>query len=104
MSKEIGSAHNNLFQNILGREDMARDFVRYYMQAEIVGDLDLDTLEVASESYISDDLKESLSDIVLSLQLKDGDLAEIIYSYGTQKRVAQRHAAAAFELYERQMA
>ncbi len=77
MSNEIGSAHNNLFQNILGREDMARDFVRYYMLAEIVGDLDLDTLEVASESYISDDLKESLSDIVLSLQLKDGDLAEI---------------------------
>jgi predicted transposase/invertase (TIGR01784 family) len=76
MSKEIGSAHNNLFQNILGREDMARDFVRYYMPAEIVGDLDLDTLEVASESYVSDDLKESLSDIVLSLQLKDGDPAE----------------------------
>ena len=42
MSKEIGSPHNNLFQNILGREDMARDFVRYYMPAEIVGDLDLD--------------------------------------------------------------
>ena len=77
MSKEIGSAHNNLFQNILGREDMARDFVRYYMPREIVCDLDLDTLEVASESYVSDDLKESLSDIVLSLQFKDGDPAEI---------------------------
>ncbi len=55
MSNEIGSAHNHLFQNILGREDMARDFVRYYMPPEIVGDLDLDTLEVASESYISRD-------------------------------------------------
>lgn len=77
MSKQIGSAHNNLFQNILGREDMARDFVRHYMPEKIVGDLDLDTLEVASESYVSDDLKESLSDIVLSLQLKNGDPAEI---------------------------
>ena len=74
MSNEIGSAHNNLFQNILGREDMARDFVRYYMLAEIVGDLDLDTLEVASESYISDNLKESLSDIVLSLRPPTSDL------------------------------
>ena len=43
MSKQIGSAHNNLFQNILGREDMARDFIRYYMPEKIVGDLDLDT-------------------------------------------------------------
>ena len=74
MSKEIGSAHNNLFQNILGREDMARDFVRYYMPQEIVCDLDLDSLEVTSESYVSDDLKESLSDIVLSLRPPTSDL------------------------------
>ncbi len=77
MSKEIGSPHNYLFQNILGREDMARDFVRYYMPAQMAADLDVDTLEVASESYVSDDLRESLSDIVLSLQFKNGYPAEI---------------------------
>ena len=75
MSKEIGSPHNYLFQNILGRADMARDFVRYYMPAEIAADLDVDTLEVASESYVSDDLRESLSDIVL--QFKNGNPVEI---------------------------
>lgn len=77
MSKEIGSPHNDLFKNIFGREDMVRDFVRYYMPAEISSDLDLDTLEVSSESYVSDELRESLSDIVVSVQLKNRDVAEI---------------------------
>jgi predicted transposase/invertase (TIGR01784 family) len=77
MSKKIQSAHDHVFKNILGREDVARDFVRYYMPAEITSELNLDSLEVASESYISDHLQESLSDLVLTLQLKSGDPAEV---------------------------
>ena len=77
MSKKIQSAHDHVFKNILGREDVARDFVRYYMPAEIVSELNLDSLEVSSESYVSDHLQESLSDLVLALQLKSGDPAEV---------------------------
>ena len=67
MSKAIGSPHKNVFKNILGRVDMVRDFVRYCMPEEIVRYLDLNVLQVDSESYVGDDLRESLSDIVLSL-------------------------------------
>jgi len=77
MGRKIQSAHDHVFKNILGREDVARDFVRYYMPAEITSELDLDSLEVASESYISDHLQESLSDLVLTMQLKSGDPAEV---------------------------
>src|SRR6056297_256410 len=77
MSKKIQSANDHVFKNILGREDVARDFIRYYMPAEITSELNLDSLEVASESYISDHLEESLSDLVLTMQLKSGDPAEV---------------------------
>jgi hypothetical protein len=56
MSKKIQSAHDHVFKNILGREDVARDFVRYYMPAEITSELNLDSLEVASEKVHRDRL------------------------------------------------
>jgi predicted transposase/invertase (TIGR01784 family) len=77
MKDEINKPHDNVVKNILGRESIAKDFVRYYMPQEITKDLDLETLEVSSQSYVSDYLKESLSDLVIRLQLYSGDLAEI---------------------------
>lgn len=77
MDKKISKAHDHVVKNILGREDVARDFVRYYLPSEITRDLDLNTLSVSSQSYVNDNLKESLSDLVISLQLISGDLAEI---------------------------
>jgi predicted transposase/invertase (TIGR01784 family) len=77
MSSKITSPHDSVFKNILGREDVARDFVRFYMPAEITSDLDLDSLAVTSESYVSDHLKPRLTDLVLTLTTKNGAPAEV---------------------------
>lgn len=50
MDEKISKAHDHVVKNILGREDVARDFVRYYLPEEITKDLDLNTLSVSSES------------------------------------------------------
>jgi predicted transposase/invertase (TIGR01784 family) len=65
MSDDINKPHDNVVKNILGREGIAKDFVRYYLPQEISKDLDLETLEVSSQSYVSGHLKESLSDLVI---------------------------------------
>ncbi|RQD67924.1 MAG: Rpn family recombination-promoting nuclease/putative transposase [Desulfonatronovibrio sp. MSAO_Bac4] len=77
MSKKVQKPHDSFVKNILGREVYARDFIRYYLPEEITSQLDLDTLEVSSKSFVSDDLKESLTDLVMTLQFKNKDLAEI---------------------------
>ncbi|KXB09173.1 hypothetical protein AKJ60_00820 [candidate division MSBL1 archaeon SCGC-AAA385M11] len=77
MSNGTGTPHDNVVKNILGREEVARDFVRYYLPEEISKDLDLETLEVSTQSFVSNQLKESLSDLVISLQLQNGEPAEI---------------------------
>jgi predicted transposase/invertase (TIGR01784 family) len=77
MSDDINKPHDNVVKNILGREGIAKDFVRYYLPQEISKDLDLETLEVSSQSYVSGHLKESLSDLVIRIQLYNGDLADI---------------------------
>ncbi len=77
MSKKIPKAHDSFVKNILGREVYARDFIRYYLPEKITSQLDLDTLEVSSKSFVSDELKENLTDLVMTLQFKNKDLAEI---------------------------
>ncbi|WP_045214453.1 Rpn family recombination-promoting nuclease/putative transposase, partial [Desulfonatronovibrio magnus] len=77
MSKKIPKAHDSFVKNILGREVYAKDFIRYYLPERITSQLDLDTLEVSSKSFVSDELKENLTDLVMSLQFKNRDLAEI---------------------------
>lgn len=77
MEDRVSKAHDHVVKNILGREDVARDFVRYYLPEEITKDLDLNTLSVSSQSYVSDKLKESLSDLVITLQFKNRGPAEI---------------------------
>ncbi len=77
MSRKLFKPHDSFVRNILGREIYARDFIRYYLPAEITSELDLDTLEVSSKSFVSDELKESLTDLVMTLQFKNKDLAEI---------------------------
>jgi len=77
MTDEINNPHDHVVKNILGREDVAKDFVRYYLPEEITADFDLETLEVSTQSFVSDHLKESLSDLVISIQLQNGDPAQI---------------------------
>ncbi|WP_083803981.1 Rpn family recombination-promoting nuclease/putative transposase [Desulfonatronospira thiodismutans] len=69
--------HDHTFRAILGREPVARDFVRYHLPEEITRDMNLDTVKVSSRSYVSDNLKESMTDIVITLKLNTGEPAEI---------------------------
>ena len=77
MSKDISSPHDVFFKNIMGRVEIARTYIRHYLPVEITSQMDLDTLEVDTEGYVDDHLKEFFSDVVVTVNLTDGQPSDI---------------------------
>ena len=74
---ETPTPHDAFFKNIMGRVEIARNYIRYYLPAEITSQLDLDTLKVDTEGYVADDMKAYFSDIVAAVRLNNGQQSDI---------------------------
>lgn len=61
---EIATPHDTYFRESFGRREVAQDFLRAQLPAELLAELDLDSLAVAKDSYVSADLRQSFSDLV----------------------------------------
>jgi predicted transposase/invertase (TIGR01784 family) len=64
-----------LFKSILEEEIAAREFLEYYLPADFKALVDLSQIKVEKESYVEDNLKRRLSDIVYSIKTKDNQEA-----------------------------
>ena len=69
---EITNAHDKFFKEVFTRKDTAEEFLRHYLPENIVGLLDLDSLEYTKDSFVDRHLKEYFSDLLLRLYLNDG--------------------------------
>ncbi len=69
---EISNPHDRFFREALGRPEAARDFVRHYLPEPVVAHLDLDTLEVGRDSFVDDELRSHVSDLVFRVELRSG--------------------------------
>lgn len=56
--------HDNAYKNLFTHPQVVRDFLRGFVSEEWVGELDLNTLEKASGSYVTDDLRDREDDII----------------------------------------
>lgn len=65
------SEHDKFFRLIMADKDIAIDYFRICLPAVVSERLDLETLRPLPETYISEELKETLSDIVYSCRTKD---------------------------------
>ena len=65
-------SHDAFFKAVGSIIEVAREFIRCGLSEEALQNLDLDTLELSSTSFISDQLRESLSDLVYVCQSKTG--------------------------------
>ncbi|MFM7974596.1 MAG: Rpn family recombination-promoting nuclease/putative transposase [Pirellula sp.] len=65
--------HNNLFHYALSHAQAARDLIQTHLPAELVAALDLDSLELKKDSFIDEELRESYSDLLYSVQLAEQD-------------------------------
>ena len=70
---DINNPHDSFFKELLSLPQNARDFLRYYLPAEIVAEFDLRRLELVRDAFVDESLKEHLADLLYRVKLKRGD-------------------------------
>lgn len=63
--------HDHFIRNLLANKSIARDYFKNYLPPFISSRLNFATLTQVPDSYLSDDLKKTMSDIVYSCHRKD---------------------------------
>ena len=72
MERFSRTPHDAIFRQMLTQKEVARDFLQLYLPAQFLSICDLNTLQLASGSFIEEDLRSSDSDILYSLQTRHG--------------------------------
>ncbi len=67
---ESNTPHDGFFKRLFGDLEVASDFLRSYLPAEILSQLDLETLQLEKDSFIAPELRESFSDLLFSVKTK----------------------------------
>ena len=57
----------------------AKEFARHILKPEVAARLDIDNLQIDPESYIDDDLKRLLADVVYRIPVKGSDESIVVY-------------------------
>ncbi len=65
---ELNTPHDAFFKRLFGDVEVAADFLRNYLPAEILARLDLDTLQLEKDSFIDPELRESFSDLLFRVK------------------------------------
>jgi predicted transposase/invertase (TIGR01784 family) len=66
---KLPTPHNNFFHYALSHVEAARDLIQTHLPADLVQDLDLDSLELQKDTFVDEDLRESYSDLLYSVRL-----------------------------------
>ena len=75
---EISNPHAMFFEKVFSRKDVAQEFLQNYLSEKIVKQLDLSTLNLEKESFISNELKSSQADLLFSVKTID---KKIVFIY-----------------------
>jgi predicted transposase/invertase (TIGR01784 family) len=76
---ELQYPHDHFFRELLSRQEAARDFLRYYLPAEVVPLLDLSAPELLQDSFIDPELREHSSDLLYQVALHQGGSPAYVY-------------------------
>ncbi|MFU7501689.1 MAG: Rpn family recombination-promoting nuclease/putative transposase, partial [Candidatus Tisiphia sp.] len=67
--------HDALFKKIMVNQIAAQEFLEYYLPEKVKEIVDLSKITIEKESFVEDDLKRALSDLVYSVKTKDNEQA-----------------------------
>lgn len=71
--KKLIPTHDDFIRSLLSNKEIAIEYIKSALPENIVNQLDFSTLEQVSETYVSEDLSKSISDIVYYCKLKGSD-------------------------------
>ncbi|MFH0926046.1 MAG: Rpn family recombination-promoting nuclease/putative transposase [bacterium] len=69
--------HDAFFKEIMGKKETASDFFRNYLPTEVLGLIDLNSLQITKDSFIEKELKRFYSDILYQVTIGN----EKVYLY-----------------------
>jgi hypothetical protein len=68
--ESINNPHDSFFRESFGRREIAQDFLLHHLPDALRAELDLDSLEISRDSYVSHELRASYSDLVYRLRAR----------------------------------
>ena len=71
MRNDLNNPHDKYFRSVLSNAEIAKDFVKAFVPQEVVEALDLDDFEQVTDSFIDEELKASISDIIYKTRFKN---------------------------------
>ena len=74
---EIKKAHDKFIRDLMSRKPVVQDFLRYYLDQELVNLLDLSTLEIKKDTFVDEELVEHFSDILYQLKFRNGQKTQV---------------------------
>ncbi len=85
MSDKLPNPHDLFFKGAFTRIEIVTGFIEHYLPKEITAYIDLSTVAVDLESYVSREFKEYFSDVVAQMQFVDGTLGEVYFLFEHKK-------------------
>lgn len=70
--KAINKPHDKFFKQSLSDIAIAKDFLETHVPAKILSKFNLDEIELCKESYVDEELKEQLTDVVYRASINSG--------------------------------
>ncbi len=67
--EQLPTPHNNFFRFALSHLPNARSLIECQLTADALAELDLETLQIETGSFVDADLREKFSDLLMSVQL-----------------------------------
>ena len=74
--EQLPTPHNNFFRFALSDLPNARSLIETQLSSAALAELDLQTLQLETGSFIDPDLREKFSDLLFSVQLAEERLAQ----------------------------
>ena len=71
MEEKINNPHDKYFRSVLSNKEIAKDFVKAFLPSEISESIDFEHFEQVTDSFIDEQLKTAISDIIYKTKFKE---------------------------------
>ena len=68
--------HDELFKKVMSEPVAAREFLEYYLPMSFKNKINLDSIKIEKESFVTEDLRKRLSDVIYSVSLKKSNIKD----------------------------
>ncbi len=68
--------HDELFKNVMSEPIAAREFLEHYLPVTFKNKINLNSVKIEKESFVTEDLRKRLSDVVYSVSLKNDNIKD----------------------------